>query len=137
MQNLKMKLFSACVFSIMLLFPVFLGAQNMNMNSSDNGNNSSKVEIYPVKNLTQKLKTDINLTNDQTPKVMSILRQYEADTYEAKGDNEEVNEAKNDAQENIADLLTQTQKNEWQKTKSDWWASVDKQLNLSNLKTRM
>ena len=135
MQNLKMKLFSACVFSIMLLFPVFSGAQNMNNNSD--GNNSSKVEIYPVKNLTQKLKTDINLTNDQTPKIMSILRQYEADTYEAKGDNEEVNEAKNDAQENIADILTQTQKNEWQKTKSDWWASVDKQLNLSNLKTRM
>lgn len=64
---------------------------------------------------------------------MNALREYEAETYEAKGDISEVNEAANDAQDNISDILTKSQKSEWQTVKGEWWKSVDKELNLSHL----
>ncbi|MFZ0452300.1 MAG: hypothetical protein WCE54_10335 [Ignavibacteriaceae bacterium] len=125
--ELKSKFLTTFVLSIMLLFPAVLSAQ------SNNTDKSSKFEIYPVKNLTQELKNKINLTEKQTPEVMSALREYEAETYEAKGDQSEVNEAKNDAVENIADVLTKDQKSEWQNVKDNWWSSVERQLNLSDL----
>jgi septal ring factor EnvC (AmiA/AmiB activator) len=125
--EIKNKLFTVFTLSIILLFPLFISAQ------SNNGNKSSKFEIYPVKQLTSKLKKDINLTHKQAPEVMSVLREYEAETYEAKGDISEVNEAANDAQDNISDILTKSQKSEWQTVKGEWWKSVDKELNLSHL----
>ncbi len=117
----------------------------MSYNSSgsyyaDNGNNSisnpvksSGFLINPVKDLTQNLKLNVYLMDAQTPKIQEILREYEARTYLSKGDNEELNEAANSAQKNIAEILTVRQKKEWENAKSEWWASVDHALNLSNL----
>jgi hypothetical protein len=106
---------------------------NSSSYSSDNGNNNKDAAINPAKDLSQKLKKDVNLNDDQTVKIKSILLQYEADTYNAKGDQEDAKEATQDAQENIADVLTDSQKSEWRNVKSEWWNSVDKELNLSEL----
>ena len=69
--------------------------------------------------------------DEQTPKIQDILREYEARTYKSNGDHEEINEAARNAQENIADMLTARQKEEWENTKKEWWASVNQALNLS------
>ncbi len=127
--ELKIKFLLLFIFSYMLLFPVLLNAQ------ITNGNKSSEVEIYPVKKLADELKKDVNLTDKQTADVMKFLKKYEVDTYNAKGDNVKGREAAQDTQENIAEVLTDTQKNDWRNVKSQWWASVDKHLNLTNLKS--
>ena len=134
MQRIKSKnkLFLSFILSVLLFFPVFLSAQNNDPKNSNNPKSSDFV-IYPVKQLTQELNKNVNLTEDQSPKVKEILRQYEADTYDSKGNKEEANEAANDAQENIAGILTDNQKTKWQKVKNDWWSKVDKELNLSDL----
>lgn len=98
-----------------------------------NMSKSSRFVINPVRYLAQKLKEDIYLKDDQTLKVKDILREYEAKTYQVKGDNEGLKEAANDALKNIEDILTDRQKKEWEITKDEWWASVDKELNLSPL----
>ena len=94
---------------------------------------SSGFVIFPVKYLAQKLKEDIYLKDDQTLRVKDILREYEAKTYQAKGDSEGLKEAANNALKNIENILTDRQKKEWETTKDEWWASVDKELNLSPL----
>jgi hypothetical protein len=94
---------------------------------------SSSFEIYPVKYLAQKLKEDIYLKDDQTSKVKDILREYEAKTFQTKGDSEGLKNAANDALKNIEDILMDRQKKEWENAKSEWWASVNKELNLSPL----
>lgn len=112
-------------------------AYNENFSSRNtpvsNISKSSSFVIYPVKYLVQKLKEDIYLKDDQTSRVKDILREYEAKTYHAKGDNEGLKEAANDALKNIEDILTDRQKKEWENAKSEWWVSVDKELNLSPL----
>ena len=112
----------------------------LNNKFSSNGNHSnsnqvknSKFLVNPVKDLTQKLKLNIYLMDTQTPKVKEILREYEATTYKSNGDNNELNEAAVKAQENIAEILTPRQKMEWDNTKHEWWASVNKVLNLSSI----
>ena len=96
-------------------------------------NSSSGFLLYPVKELTQKLKTDVYLKDEQTIKIQDILREYEAQTYQSKGDNQGLKEAANNALKNIENILTDRQKKEWINTKDEWWASVDKELNLSPL----
>jgi hypothetical protein len=134
-NKVKNKLFHAFILSALFLFPAFLSAQSSSMEPG--GTSSSKAVIYPVKMLTQELKKDVNLTGAQTPEVMKVLRQFEAETYEAKGDKEDVKDATNDAKEDISDILTDSQKNEWKSSMDKWWNSVNKELNLSNLNMSM
>ena len=131
MKRIKTKrsLFVTFVLSIVLMFPALLSAQNLN----SKGTKSTEVDINPVKTLTQKLDQKVSLTKNQKPKVMKVLWQYEASTYEAKGDKEDVQDATNDAKEDISDILNNVQKNEWKGSMADWWNSVDKELNLSDL----
>ena len=131
MKRIKTKrsLFVTFILSIVLMFPALLSAQNLN----SKGTKSTEVDINPVKTLTQKLDQKVSLTKNQKPKVMKVLRQYETSTYEAKGDKEDVQDATNDAKEDISDILNNVQKNEWKGSMADWWNSVDKELNLSDL----
>lgn len=93
----------------------------------------SNISVNPIKDLTLKLKLNIYLMDAQTPKVQEILLEYEARTYQSTGDNEELNEAAHSAQNDIAEILTIRQKKEWESSKNEWWASVNKALNLSYL----
>lgn len=94
---------------------------------------NSNFLVNPIKHLTQKLKLNVYLMDTQTPKVQEILREYEARTYQSNGDNNELNEAAMHAQENIAKILTARQRKEWENAKHEWWASVNKALNLSSI----
>ena len=97
------------------------------------GKKSLHVLVNPVKDLTQKLKEDIYLVDEQTPKIKEILREYEALTYQSPLNSKEIKEAAYAAQKSIENVLMERQKIEWQNAKTEWWASVDKELNLSYL----
>ena len=104
-----------------------------NENSPSSKSSSSNFLLYPVKDLAQKLKEDVYLKDEQISQIQDILREYETQTYQSKGNNEGLKEAANNALKNIENILTDRQKKEWINTKDEWWASVDKELNLSPL----
>ena len=103
------------------------------INSAPGLNMKSHLLINPIKDLTQQLKLNVYLMDGQTGKVQKILRKYEAKTYQSNGNNEELNKAAINALNDIADLLTARQKKEWDNAKDEWWASVNKALNLSSI----
>ncbi|MFZ0454447.1 MAG: hypothetical protein WCE54_09010 [Ignavibacteriaceae bacterium] len=104
---------------------------NSGFNSPSGLDKRTNYLINPVKDLTQKLKLNVYLMDAQTGKVQEILREYEAKTYQSNGNNEELNKAAVNALNNIANILTVRQKKEWENAKNEWWASVNKALNLS------
>jgi hypothetical protein len=106
---------------------------NHEINSTIGLNMRSNFLVNPVKDLTQNLKLNVYLMDGQTVKVQKILREYEAKTYQSSGNNEEINKAANKALNDIADILTDRQKTEWKNTKDQWWASVNKAINLSSI----
>ena len=106
---------------------------NKEINLTSGFNNRSNFLVNPVKDLTQKLKLNVYLMDGQTVKVQKILREYEAETYQSNGNHEELNKAANKALNDIADILTDRQKTEWKNAKDQWWASVNKAINLSSI----
>ena len=108
-------------------------AYNSSINSVSNPVMKSHFLVNPIKDLTQKLKLNVYLMDAQTSKVQKILREYEAKTYQSNGDNEELNKAALNALNDITDILTVRQKKEWENAKNEWWASVNKALNLSSI----
>ena len=106
---------------------------NGEINSTPGLNIRSNLLVNPIKDLTQKLKLNVYLMDGQTVKVKKILREYEAKTYQSNGNNEKLNTAATNALNDIADILTARQKKEWENAKTEWWASVNKALNLSSI----
>lgn len=107
-------------------------ASNNSMGNSASSLNT-KYLINPIKDLTQNLKLNVYLMDAQTDKVQEILREYEVKTYQSNGNHNELYEAAVNAQKDIADILTARQKKEWENSKNEWWASVNKALNLSSI----
>lgn len=102
-------------------------------NSVSINNKISKFEIEAVADQTRNINKEVSLTDKQIHEVNNILRGYEAVTYKSKGNSEYLNEAANEAQENIDDISTEMQKKEWRNVKDKWLASVNKELNLSTM----
>ena len=100
-------------------------------NNSENYASNRSFSIYPMEDLTQKLKENIFLLDDQADKVKGILREYESATYKSKINDNLVVQAANEALKNIENILTEVQKKEWKSTKDIWWKSVNNELNLS------
>ena len=100
-------------------------------NNAESYSTKRSFSIYPLEDLTQKLKENIFLLDDQADKVKDILREFESATYQSKINDILVEQAANEALKNIENILTEVQKKEWKSTKDIWWKSVNNELNLS------
>ncbi len=100
-------------------------------NNPESYSTNRSFSIYPLEDLTQKLKENIFLLDDQADKVKSILREYESATYQSKINDNLAKQAANEALINIENILTEVQKKEWKSIKDIWWESVNNELNLS------
>ena len=100
-------------------------------NNPESYSTNRSFSIYPLEDLTQKLKESIFLLDDQADKIKSILREYESSTYQSKINDNLAKQAANEALINIENILTDVQKKEWKSIKDIWWESVNNELNLS------
>lgn len=121
-------LFSFVLAALMLITSNSLMAQDTSSSPSpekseygnmDNGGSG-------VASLAQDLQSKLNLTQDQTDSVKSILTDYQSSMSSKQMSG--MTDGVKDANSRIEALLNNTQKSTWATVKSDWWAKVKKTL---------
>ena len=120
MKRIKSGLLGSLMIAIMLCFLTGTAySQDSTMHNRMHKKSTYQNSKYDkaVTNAASKLRTQVNLTMDQTRKVEGILQDYK----ENKTD-------KSQTMDNIQNVLTSDQKDKFNNVKDQWWSTTEKSL---------
>ncbi len=134
MEKMKSGLFSSLVLVIMFAFLTGVGYSQSDSTKThkmerQKSTTMSKKYDKDVKEAANKLKTQVNLTMEQSKKVEGILQEYKESN--SSGNNSSMSSSNNSTLSKIENVLTSTQKTKFDQIKDQWWSDTQKSLSSS------
>jgi len=150
------------IYKLLIILGVFIPLSLSAQDKTETGTNQSNTDQQKMQqtnvnqdyskgqiaaDLSNQLKTKLNLSNDQREEVAEAVSNYIENSNEShkelkneKGDKEDVMDVEADLanervelSSTVADNLNDQQKSQWQSIKTDWWLTLDNQIfNMRN-----
>ncbi len=139
MNRIMSRLFSTLVLAVMLVFLTGTAYSQTDSTRTHNKMDKQRNSAYQnakydkdVSDAASKLKTQVDLSLEQTRRVEGILQDYKDNSKNAAA-----TASKDDTMDKIENVLTSNQKSKFDNIKTQWWATTKQQLSGSSTTPQM